>query len=106
LIQEVIKRRTNFGNACYHSIQNLLPSRLLSKNVKPRIYKTIILPVVLYECETWSLILGEEHELRAFKNKVLKRTFGPRGMKSQEGGEISMRGVSQFVLFTKYKCSS
>jgi hypothetical protein len=45
----------NSGNACSHSVQNLLSSRLLSKNVNIRIYKTIILPVVLYQCETWSL---------------------------------------------------
>jgi hypothetical protein len=60
LIQEEIKRRLNSGNACYHSVQNLLSSRLLSKNLKIRIYKTIILPVVLYGCETWSLTLREE----------------------------------------------
>jgi ribosomal protein S2 len=52
LIQEEIKRRLNAGNACYHSVQNLLSYRLLSKNVKIRIYKTIILPVVLYGYET------------------------------------------------------
>jgi hypothetical protein len=52
LIQEEITRRLNSGNACYHSIQNLLSSRLLPKNIKIRIYKTIILPVVLYGCET------------------------------------------------------
>jgi hypothetical protein len=52
LIQEEIKRRLKSGNACYHSVQNLLSSRLLSKNIKIRIYKTIILPVVLYGCET------------------------------------------------------
>jgi sorting nexin-29 len=57
LIQEEINRRLNSGNACYHSVQNLLSSRLLSKNLKIRIYKTIILPVVLYGCETWSLTL-------------------------------------------------
>jgi hypothetical protein len=66
LIQEEIKRRLNSGNACYHSVQSLLSSRLLSKNLKIRIYKTIILPVVLYGCETWSLTLGEEHRLRVF----------------------------------------
>jgi hypothetical protein len=60
LIQEEIKRRLNSGNACYHSVQNLLSFHLLSKNVKIRIYKTIILPVVLYRYETWSLILREE----------------------------------------------
>jgi hypothetical protein len=58
LIQEEIKRRINSGNACYHSVQNLLSSRLMSRNIKTRIYKTIILPVVLYGCETWSLKIG------------------------------------------------
>jgi hypothetical protein len=52
LIQDKIKRRLNSGNACYHSIQNLLSSRLLSKYLKIRIYETIILPVCLYGCET------------------------------------------------------
>jgi hypothetical protein len=61
LIEEEIKRRLNSGNACYHSVQSLLSSRLLSENFKIRIYKTIILPVVLYGCETWSLTLREEH---------------------------------------------
>jgi hypothetical protein len=78
LIQEEIKRRLNSGNACCHSVQNLLSSRLLSKNVKIRIYKTIILPVVLYGCETWPLILREEHRLRVFENRVLRRIFGPK----------------------------
>jgi hypothetical protein len=55
LIQEEIKRRLNFGNACYHSVQNLLSSRLLSKNKKIRIYKTMILLVVLCRCDTWPL---------------------------------------------------
>jgi hypothetical protein len=57
LIQEKIKRRLNSGNACYNSVQNLLSSQLLSKNYKIRIYKTIILPVVLFGCETWPLTL-------------------------------------------------
>jgi hypothetical protein len=51
---------------------------LLSKKIKIRIYKTIILPVVLYGCETWSLTLREEHILRVFENRVLRRIFGPR----------------------------
>jgi hypothetical protein len=55
-----------------------LSSRLLSKNVKIRIYKTIILPVVLYGCETWSLTLREEHRLRVFENRVLRGIFGPK----------------------------
>jgi hypothetical protein len=77
LIQEEIKRRLNFGNACYHSVQNLLSSYLLSKIVKTRTYKTIILPVVLYGCETWSLTLREKHRLRVFEN-TLRRIFGPK----------------------------
>jgi hypothetical protein len=78
LIQEEIKRRLNSGNACYHSVQNLLSSSLLSKNLKIRVYKTIILPVVLYGCETWSLTLREDHRLRVFENRVLRRIFGPK----------------------------
>jgi hypothetical protein len=78
LIQGEIKRILNSGNAYYHSAQNFPSSRLLSKNVKIRIYKTIILPVVLYWCETWSLTLGEEHRLRVFENRVLRRIFGPK----------------------------
>jgi hypothetical protein len=46
--------------------------------VKIKIYKTIILPVVLYGCETWSLTLREEHRLRVFENRVLRRIFGPK----------------------------
>jgi hypothetical protein len=71
LIQEEIKRRLISSNACYHSVQNLLSSRLLSKNVNIIIYKTIILPVVLYRCETSSLTLRKEYSLR-----VLRRIFG------------------------------
>jgi hypothetical protein len=55
-----------------------LSSRLLSRNVKVKIYKTIILPVVLYGCETWSLTLREDHRVRVFENRVLRRIFGPK----------------------------
>jgi hypothetical protein len=75
---EEIKSRLNSGNACYHLVQSLLSSRLLSRNVKVKIYKTIILPVVLYGCETWSLTLMEEHRLRVFENRVLRGIFGPK----------------------------
>jgi hypothetical protein len=78
LIQEEIEKRLNSGNACYHSVQNLLSSRLLSKNIKIRIYKTIILPVILYGCQTWSLTLMEGHRLRVFETRVLRRIFGPK----------------------------
>jgi hypothetical protein len=59
-------------------VQNLLSSRLLFKNVIIKIYKTIILPVDLYGCETWSVTLREEHSLRILENRVLKRIFGPK----------------------------
>jgi hypothetical protein len=78
LIQEEIKRRLNSGNACYHSVQNLLSSRLLSRNVMVRIYKTTISPVVPHEYETWSLTLREEHKLRGFERRVLRGIFGPK----------------------------
>jgi hypothetical protein len=55
-----------------------LSSRLLSKNIKIKIYKTIILLVVLYGCEAWSLTIREEHKSRVFENRVLRRIFGPR----------------------------
>ena len=77
-IQEEIKNRLKLGNVCYHSVQNLLSSSLLFKNLKIKIYRTIILPVVLYECETWSLTLKEEHRLRVYENRVLRRVFGPK----------------------------
>ena len=74
-IAEEIKNRLKSGNACYHSVQNLLSSRLLSKNLKIKMYRTVILPVVLFGCETWSLTLREERKLRVFENR---RIFGPR----------------------------
>ena len=77
-IAEEINSRLRSENACYHSVQNLLSSRLLSKNLKFKIYRSIILPVVLYGCETWSLTLREERKLRVFENRVLRRIFGPR----------------------------
>jgi len=66
-IQEEIKSRLKLGFACYYSVQNLFSSSLLSKNLKIKIYRTIILPAVLYGCETWSLTLREELRLRVFR---------------------------------------
>ena len=76
--REEIKRRINVGNACYYSVEKLLSSSLLSKKLKVRIYKTVILPVVLYGCETWTLTLREEQRLRVFENKVLRKIFGAK----------------------------
>ena len=66
------------GNACYHAVWNLLSSILVSKNLKIKIYRTKILPVVLYGCETWSLTLREERRLRVLENRVLRRISGPK----------------------------
>jgi hypothetical protein len=90
LFQEEIKRRLDSGNICYHTVQKLLSSRLLSKNIKIRKYKIIILPVVLYG----SVTLMEEHKLREFDNRVLRRTFGPKrdevtgGLRKQHNKEL------------------
>jgi hypothetical protein len=66
-IHDEIKSRLNLGNACYYSVQVLLSSRLISKNLEIKIYKTIIFPIVLYGCETRSLTLREEHRLRVLR---------------------------------------
>ena len=79
--QSAIKSSLKSGNACCHSVQNILSSSFLSKNFNVEIYGTIILPVVLYGCETWSLTLSEERRLRVFEKRVLRRIFGPKGMR-------------------------
>ena len=99
-IQEEIKSRLKSGNACYHSVQNLLFSSFLSKNVKIKIYRTIILPVVLYEFETWSQTLTEERRLRVFENMVLRRILGPKKEEVKgNGGNYIMR---TFMIFTPH----
>jgi hypothetical protein len=75
-IHEEIESRLKSGNA-YHSVQNLMSSSLLSQNIKIKIYKSIIFPVPLNGCETWSLTPREEHRLRVSENMVLRKIFGP-----------------------------
>jgi hypothetical protein len=77
-IQEEIKCRLKAGNSCYYSVQTFLSSRLLCKNLKLIICKIIILLVVLYDCETWSLTFREKFRLRVFENRILRRMFGPK----------------------------
>ena len=77
-IQEEIKSRVKSGNACYHSVQNLLSSNLLSKNLMIKIYRTIILSVVLYGFESWSLTLRKERRLRVSEHRAPRRIFGPK----------------------------
>jgi hypothetical protein len=77
-IPDKIKSRLISENACYYSVKYPLSSRLISNNILIKIYKTLILPVVLYGCETWSLTLREEYRLRVFENRVLRKIFGPK----------------------------
>jgi hypothetical protein len=85
---EEIKRLLNSGIACYHLVQNLLYSHLLLKNLKNRIYKTIILHVVVYCCKTWSLTLREEHRLGVFENRVLRKIVGLKRDEVKRGWRI------------------
>ena len=94
---EEIKCRLKTGNSCYYSVQTLLSSRLLSKNLKIKIYKTIILPVVLYGCETWSLPLREECRLRVFENRILRRIFGPKRDENGKWRKFHRHSKNRFI---------
>ena len=72
-IREEIKPRINKRSACYYSLEKILSPRLLSKKLKVNTFKTIIRPIILYTGKTWSLTLREEHRLRVFENKVLRK---------------------------------
>jgi hypothetical protein len=91
-----IKSRLNSQNACYYSVQNVFCLPVLYQKLKIKVHKTVILPVVLYGCETWSLTLGEEHRVRIFENRVL-RIFGP---KREEDG--SWRKLHNDELYSPY----
>jgi hypothetical protein len=90
-------RRLDSGNACYHSVQNLLSSHLLSRYVKVTTYTAMILPVVLYGCENWSLKLMEEHRLRVFENRLMRRIFRPK--RDEVTGEWSCT-MRSFIICT------
>jgi len=76
-------------------VQNLLSSSLLTKNLKIETYRAIILSVVMYGCETWSLTLREVRRLRVFENRVLRRIFGPKrnGVNRGSGENYIMRSL-------------
>jgi len=93
-IQEEIKSRLKSGNACCNSVMNILSSSFLSNNKNITVYRNIILPVVLYGCETWSLTLWEESRQRLFENRVLRRIFGPkRDEVNESGGSYLMKNL-------------
>jgi len=75
-------------------MQNLLSLNLLSKNINMKIYRTIILPAVLYGCKTWSFTMREERKLKVFENRVLKGIFGPKRDEVTGNGEnYTMRSL-------------
>jgi hypothetical protein len=79
LIHMEIKSRLNSYSACYHLIRPFLSSLLLSKNVKINLHKIIMLPVVLYGCETCSVTLKEEHQLKEFENRAEENIWTEEG---------------------------
>jgi hypothetical protein len=83
-IHEEISSRLNSGHACYHSVQSLLSSLLLSKNIKIKIDEIIILLVLLHEFQSFTLTLGEEHRLRVCDDSVITK-FGPNSEKVAGG---------------------
>ena len=112
-IQDEMKSKLKLVIAFYYSVQNLLSSNLLSKKLKIKVYKTLILPVVLSGCETWSLTLREERRLRAFENRVLSRVFGPkrdevtgewRKLHNEELSDLySLRNIVQVVKWRRMR---
>jgi hypothetical protein len=97
-IRDEIKYRLNSGNVYYYSVQNLPSSPLISKNLKIKTYKTVILPVVLYGCETWSLATGEEHRLRVSENRVLRNIFGPKSQELNHGENCIIMNFTVCIL--------
>jgi hypothetical protein len=95
--------KINSGNACYHSVRSLLPSRLLSRNVKVKICKTRILPFLLYKPETWSLILTEEHRVTVIENMVLREYVNKWVMKWEVN--VGSWTVRRFVTYTHHQIS-
>jgi hypothetical protein len=79
-------------------VQDLVSYSLLYKDTKIKIYRIIILPTLLYGCETWSVTLREEHRLRVFENRMLRRIFGPK--RDEVTGE--WRRLHNEELITKY----
>jgi hypothetical protein len=101
-IHEAIKDILNSGNICYHSVQSLSSSRLLYRNVKLKIYKSIILSVLCVGVKR-SLTLREEHRLRVFENSVLRRMFVPKWDEvTRNLADVAQCGALQFIRIPKY----
>jgi len=106
-VKEETKNSLKSGNACCQSVQNLVSSSLILKIINIKTYRTVVLPVVLYGCETWSLTLREERRMRMIENRVLRRTFGPmrdeitgewRKLHTEEPNDLySSRNIFRFI---------
>jgi hypothetical protein len=101
LIYEEIKSTLNLGNACYSWVQKLSSSHLVSGNVKIKLYKTIILPVVLYGYETWFLTSKEKHGLKV-RTGWWGEYWDPRGRNNRRLEKIAQWGASWLVPLAKY----
>jgi sorting nexin-29 len=97
-IRDEIKNGLNSGNVCYYSVQNILSSRLIPKNLKIKIYKTVFFPVLLYGCGTWFFTLEEVRRLRAFENRMLRKIFVPKGWKMDHGENCIMMNFIACIL--------
>jgi len=80
-IEEEIKGRISLGNKAFYANEDLFKSKLLTKNSKLRMYKTLVRPVVTYACETWVLKENIKTKLRVFERKVLRKIYGPTKQK-------------------------
>jgi len=98
-MQEEIKSIMKSGNACYHSAQSLLSSSSLSEKINIKIYRNIILSIVMHGCETWLLTLREKCRLRVCENRVLSRYFGLGGTRKRGSGEnYIMKSLMTYTL--------
>jgi len=99
-ILEEIKSRLKSGNACYHSVQNFFALQFAAKNIKIKVYRTIILPVV-FRCDTWCLTLKEEGRVRVFESRLLREIFGPK--KDEVTGDWRrLQNEGFYYLFSPY----
>jgi hypothetical protein len=101
-IQKEIKSRLKSGNACYYSGADSFVFQFLIENLKIKIYRNIILPVVFYGCETWSLTLREERRLRVFEKRVLRRLFGPKTDDVTGSAEIYVTSSLIICILAQY----
>jgi hypothetical protein len=103
--QDEIKSSLKSGNASYYSEQKILSSSLLSKNIKIKIYRTIILPVVLYGCEIWSLTLWKQYKVKQFDRRVPVKDCGS-GEEEDEKVTRQWRELQDEELYDLYSSSN